>query len=258
MFGEGKRGAIALEPYSDTEALLGASTTPDDDAIESPSSSTSIDLDQSEVEVDMRKKMINSLLMFLFKMVIDIAAPLIIYHNLKHYVPVLVAIMVSSTPPLIMVIVTFLYKRKIDIMGCLCIFGFVFSSIVAISTGDVRLVMLRDSTIGCIIGLCFLFSLIPIKTKRFTNLPLQFLFYAQFLDGLPPVSWKDELGHQYTLSRADWQYTYVPYVRAFCFYTTVLWGIVLETEFVIKVTMIQSSLTIDQVVSCGSAKGTSK
>jgi hypothetical protein len=259
MFGGDKLkpGAISLDSYSDTEALFRASTTlDDDDDIESQSmrSSTSIDLDQSVVEADVRKKMINRLLLFLFKTVVDIAAPLIIYHNLKHHVPVLVAIMMSSTPPLVLVIVIFIYKRTIDVMGCLCIFGFAFSSIVAISTGDVRLVMLRESTMTCIVGFCFLFTSIPIKTKRFSNRPLQFLFYAQLLDSLPPVSWKDELGHHYTLRRADWQYTYVPYVRAFCFYTTILWGVILETEFVIKVIMIQSSLTIDQVVSYVSAK----
>ncbi|KAG2173537.1 hypothetical protein INT44_007128 [Umbelopsis vinacea] len=259
MFGEDKRkrGAIALDAYSDTEALLESSTTLDDDDIESQSRPTSIEVDQSVTEGDVRKKMKKSLLFFLFKMVVDIAAPLIIYHNLKHYVPVLVAIMMSSTPPLILVIVIFIYKRKIDIMGCICIFGFAFSSIVAISTGDVRLVMLRESSIGCIIGLCFLFTLLPIKTKRFSNRPLQMVFYAQFLEGLPAVSWKDELGHQYTLSRADWQYTYVPYVRAYCFYTTLLWGVVLEIEFAIKVMMIQSTLTIDQVVNYGSIVMTS-
>lgn len=255
MFGghKPKTGAIVLDPYSDTEALLGASTIPNDDDIEPQGwrSSTSIDFNQSTetTEVDVRKKMRRSLLVFLFKMVVDIAAPLIIYHNLKTHVPVLVAIMVSSTPPLVLVIVIFIYKRKIDIMGCLCIFGFAFSTIVAISTGDVRLVMLRESSMTCVIGLVFLLTLIPIKTKRFRNRPLQFLFYSEFVDGLPSVSWKDELGHQYTLGRAEWQYTYVPYVRACCFYTTLLWGVVLEAEFIIKIIMIKSSLTIDQVVS---------
>lgn len=255
MFGRHnpKPGAIALDPYSDTEALLGASAIPDDDDIEPQGglSSTSINFNQSTEtkEVDARKKMMKSLLMFLFKMVVDIAAPLIIYHNLKTHVPVLVAVMMSSTPPLVLVIVIFIYKRKIDIMGCLCVFGFAFSTIVAISTGDVRLVMLRESSMTCVIGLFFLFTLIPIKTKRFSNRPLQFLFYSEFVDGLPSVSWKDELGQQYTLGRAEWQYTYVPYVRACCFFTTLLWGVIMETEFIIKVIMIKSSLTIDQVVS---------
>jgi hypothetical protein len=255
MFGghNSKQGAIALDSYSDNEALLGVSTLPDDDDIEPQGwrSSTSIDFDPSTetTDVDARKKMMRSLFMFLFKMVVDIAAPLIIYHNLKTHVPVLVAVMMSSTPPLVLVIVIFIYKRKLDIMGCLCIFGFAFSTIVAISTGDVRLVMLRESSMTCVIGLVFLFTLIPIKTKRFRNRPLQFLFYSEFVDGLPSVSWKDELGHPYTLGRADWQYTYVPYVRAYCFFTTLLWGVILETEFIVKVIMIKSSLTIDQVVS---------
>ncbi|KAH8549904.1 hypothetical protein BGW37DRAFT_501203 [Umbelopsis sp. PMI_123] len=246
-------GQIALDPYSDTEALLSPSPTDDPYDIETQSIRSSASIDMNEMTgLENSGKGIRMLLSFIAKMVIDIAVPLIIYHNLKHHTSLIVALMVSSIPPLLLVIGMFIYKRKIDIMGCLAVFGFIISAIFALITGDARMVLLRDSSITCIIGICFLLTLIPIRTEHFNNRPVQFIFYAQILEGHPPIIWKDGKGDEYSLSYADWQYTYVPYVRKYSIYSTIAWGLMLEIEFLIKVILITSNLTIDQVVNYGS------
>ncbi|KAH8549903.1 hypothetical protein BGW37DRAFT_501201 [Umbelopsis sp. PMI_123] len=203
------------------------------------------------MEEEDKKAMLRSFIFFMLTMVVDIGLPLAIYYGMKNHTSLIVALMVSSIPPLLLVIGKFIYKRKVDIMGCLFVLGFVLSGVFALVTGDARLVLLRDSSVTCVVGFCFLVTLIPIQTKRFNNRPLQFLFYAQIIEALSPVTWKDEQGNQYTLTRADWLYTYVPYIRKYSIMTTVLWGVLLEAEFIVKVILITSSLTTDQVVNYG-------
>ncbi|KAG2173538.1 hypothetical protein INT44_007129 [Umbelopsis vinacea] len=207
-------------------------------------------MDRPLTEED-KKAMLRGFMFFLLTMVVDIGFPLAIYYGMKNYTSLIVALMVSSIPPLLLVIGKFIYSRKVDIFGCLFVLGFILSGVFALATGDARLVLLRDSSVTCVVGFCFLLTLIPIKTKRFNNRPLQFLFYAQIIENLSPVTWKDEQGNKYTLSRADWLYTYVPYLRTYAIATTVLWGVLLEAEFITKVILITSSLTIDQVVNYG-------
>lgn len=209
----------------------------------------SIEAQDPPIDFEDRKAMLRSFLFFLATMVVDIAFPLAIYYGMKNHTALIVALMVSSIPPLMLVIGKFIYNRKVDIMGCLFVLGFILSGTFALITGDARLVLLRDSSVTCVVGLCFLVTLIPIRTKRLNIRPLQFLFYAQIIESLSPITWQDEQGNEYTLSRADWLYTYVPYIRKYSIITTVLWGCLLEAEFIVKVILITSSLTTDQVVS---------
>jgi hypothetical protein len=207
------------------------------------------ELSDEDQQREDRKKMGKSFLFFLATMVVDVGLPLGIYYGMKPHTPIIVALVVSSIPPLLLVIGRFIWKRKVDLIGCLFVLGFILSGIFALATGDARLVLLRDSSVTCVIGLCFLITLIPIRTKSVKLRPLQFLFYSEFIANLSPMTWKDEEGNEYTLSRADWLYTYVPYIRKYSVISTILWGVLLESEFIVKIVLIESSLSIDQVVS---------
>ncbi|KAJ2958885.1 hypothetical protein NQZ79_g5586 [Umbelopsis isabellina] len=209
------------------------------------------DLTDEEQQRDDRKKMGKSFLWFLATMVIDVGLPLGIYYGMKPHTSLIVALVVSSIPPLLLVIGRFIWKRKVDLIGCLFVLGFILSGIFALATGDARLVLLRDSSVTCVVGLCFLLTLIPIQTKSVKLRPLQFLFYSEFIANLSPMTWKDEEGNEYTLSRADWLYTYVPYIRKYSVLSTIIWGVLLETEFIVKIILIESSIDIDQVVNIG-------
>jgi drug/metabolite transporter (DMT)-like permease len=233
---------------SDTESYVRPASVSDQNNPQAIEPFVPSKMDRPLTEED-KKAMVRGFMFFLLTMVVDIGFPLGIYYGMKNYTSLIVALMVSSIPPLLLVIGKFIYKRKVDILGCLFVVGFVLSGIFALVSGDARLVLLRDSSVTCVVGACFLLTLIPIKTKRFNNRPLQFLLYAQIIESLSPVTWRDEQGHEYTLSRADWLYTYVPYIRTYSIATSALWGVVLEVEFIIKVILITSSLTTDQVVS---------
>jgi hypothetical protein len=201
------------------------------------------------VQLQNRKDMLKGFLLFMGSMVIDIGLPLGIYYGMSGHVSPIVALFVSSIPPLLFVIGKFIYLRKIDLMGCLFVFGFVLSGIFALASGDARLVLLRDSSITCVTGLCFLITLIPVRTKRIVFLPLSFYIFAQMLGGTERINWKDEQGNEFSLSKSDWMFVYVPWVRLYGYVSTVAWGVMLECEFIAKVIMIKSSLTIDQIVS---------
>jgi hypothetical protein len=198
------------------------------------------------------KDLLKGLALFFGSLVIDVGLPLGIYYGMRNHTSVIVALFVSCIPPLLFVIGKFIYFRKVDVMGCLFVFGFILSGIFALATGDPRLVLLRDSSVTCITGLCFLVTLIPIRTKRIVILPLSFLIFAQMLGGTDRIEWVDENGVEYSLSKPDWMFTYVRWVRLYGYVSTTTWGALLLCEFIAKVIMIQSSLTIDQIVSVSS------
>lgn len=195
------------------------------------------------------KDLLKGVALFIASLVIDVGIPLGIYYGMKGHTSIIAALFVSSIPPLLFVIGKFIYYRKVDVMGCLFVLGFVLSGIFALATGDPRLVLLRDSSITCVTGLCFLLTLIPIRTKRMVIMPLSFLIFAQMLGGTERIEWKDEEGVQYSLSKSDWMWTNVRWVRIYGYVSTATWGTILMCEFIVKVIMIKSSLTMDQIVS---------
>ncbi|KAI9285911.1 hypothetical protein BC943DRAFT_305056 [Umbelopsis sp. AD052] len=187
--------------------------------------------------------------MFLGALAIDIGLPLGIFYAMKPHTSIIAALLVSSIPPLLFVIAKFIYYRRIDVLGCLCCFGFILAGIFALATGDPRLVLLRDSSITCVTGVCFLLTLIPIRTKRINIMPLSYLVFCQIFGGGDRIEWTDEQGAEYSLSKPDWMFTYVRWVRLYAYVTTATWGVILIAEFIAKIIMIKSTLTIEEVVS---------
>jgi hypothetical protein len=211
--------------------------------------------DMQFVQLQNGKDLLKGLALFIANLVIDVGIPLGIYYGMKDHTSIIAALFVSSIPPLLFVIGKFIYYRKVDVMGCLFVLGFVLSGIFALATGDPRLVLLRDSSITCVTGLCFLLTLIPIRTKRMVIMPLSFLIFAQMLGGTERIEWKDEEGVQYSLSKPDWMWTHVRWVRIYGYVSTATWGTILMCEFIVKIIMIKSSLTIDQIVSQYTGEG---
>ncbi|KAG1062436.1 hypothetical protein G6F42_027427 [Rhizopus arrhizus] len=119
----------------------------------------------------------------------DVGLPLAVYYILKIWLSVLVALILSGIPPLLRVLYVFWKKRHIDILGCIFVFSFILSAVLSIISGDVRLTLLRDSTVTAVISLMFFFTLIPLKTRWFTIRPMIFLFSQQMMSEQPPVEW---------------------------------------------------------------------
>ncbi|KAF7725279.1 hypothetical protein EC973_000289 [Apophysomyces ossiformis] len=182
---------------------------------------------------------------------IDIGLPLALYYVLKMYINILIALIISGIPPLLNVLFTFWRRRKVDILGCIFVISFIISAVLTLISGDARVALLRESTTTALIGTMFVVTLIPLETRWLTIRPLTFLIGHQMMSEMPKVEWLDSNGERQAMDRMDWAWQYVRRFRLSCYLTTSLWGFFLLAEFVAKVIMIKSTLTIDQIVLYG-------
>ncbi|ORZ18511.1 hypothetical protein BCR42DRAFT_411016 [Absidia repens] len=189
---------------------------------------------------------------FAVLLIVDIGLPLALYYILKNYISQLLALVLSGIPPLLHVIISFIIKRRIEVIGCICIFSFVLSGILTLVSGDARLALLRDSTTSAVIALFFLVTLIPLETRWFKLYPLTFLVVQQMLSELPPLEWTDYEGQHHSLNRPEFYWTYMPDFRRHNFIYTALWGSTLMLEFIIKVILIEATtLSVDIIMLSG-------
>ncbi|KAL9546302.1 hypothetical protein PS6_007743 [Mucor atramentarius] len=158
------------------------------------------------------------------------------------------ALIISGIPPLLHVFYVFWKKRRIDVLGCIFVAGFIISAVLSAISGDARLTLLRDSTVTAVVSVLFLLTLIPISTKWFTVRPIVFLFTQQLMIEQQPVEWRDKEGNDKSMQRSEWIWHISAFYRKFCYVTCGAWGVLLMAEFVAKVIMIKSTLTIDQIV----------
>jgi hypothetical protein len=182
---------------------------------------------------------------------IDAGLPLAIYYLCKQWLSQLVALIISGIPPLLHVIYVFWKRRRIDLLGCIFVIAFILSAVLSIISGDIRLAMLRDSTVTAVVSLLFLVTLIPLRTKWFTVRPLIFLISQQMMAGMPSTTWTDANGEKHELDRMEWVWLNCSVYRKYCYALSAIWGVLLMAEFVAKVIMIQSTLSVDQVVLYG-------
>ncbi|KAL0140662.1 hypothetical protein V8B55DRAFT_1509395 [Mucor lusitanicus] len=165
----------------------------------------------------------------------DVGLPLAVYYILKIWLSVLIALILSGIPPLLRVFYVFWKKRHIDILGCVFVFSFILSAVLSVISGDVRLTLLRDSTVTAVISLMFFVTLIPLKTRWFTLRPM--IFYKQ--------------GEHQSMEKMEFLWQNVPVYRRYCYILDAIWGFVLLGEFLAKVIMIKSSLDIDHIILYG-------
>ncbi|ORX59578.1 hypothetical protein DM01DRAFT_1333043 [Hesseltinella vesiculosa] len=199
-----------------------------------------------------RKMVMLQLVHFLATMIVDVGLPLMLYYVLKDHTSQLVALIVSGVPPLVWVIFKFIWYRKVDALGCLFVVCYALSAVLSVISGDARLALLRDSSVTCVVSVMFLFSLLPIRTRWFRLQPLTYLFGNQMVGGaLPDVRWTDQTGNAHEQPMFEFFWDHVQIFRRYNYTLTLLWGIILMAEFVAKIIMIESSLTIDQIVLIG-------
>ncbi|KAI9256230.1 hypothetical protein BY458DRAFT_519429 [Sporodiniella umbellata] len=201
-----------------------------------------------------KEKMIASFVMFrpLFIMlIIDVGLPLAIFYILKMYISILIALILSGIPPLLHVIYTFIKRRKLDVLGCIFVVSYTVSAVLSLITGDVRLTLLRDSTVTALISVMFFVTLIPLKTRWFEVLPMVYLISQQMFAKLEPITWVDAEGKERTRPVMEFCWEHVRVFRRYFYIITAAWSVLLMGEFVAKVVMIQSTLSVDQVVLYG-------
>ncbi|KAI8069567.1 hypothetical protein BC940DRAFT_254542 [Gongronella butleri] len=197
-----------------------------------------------------RKKLVRQQLMhFAIMIVVDVGIPLALYYGLRNVTSQLVALLVSGIPPALFVIFTFIVRRQIDALGCLFVFCYIFSAILSIISGDARLAMLRDSTITCVISCAFFISLVPIRTRWFDMRPLTYMFGLQMVGTMLPLAkWTDKDGEKHEQIMFEFLWDHVKVFRWHNYIMTGLWAIALMGEFVAKLIMIESTLSVDDIV----------
>ncbi|KAI8073416.1 uncharacterized protein B0P05DRAFT_588700 [Gilbertella persicaria] len=222
--------------------------------MESPSSST-ISLEPKQAKKLTFKERLKVYISYtrplFYLFLFDIGLPLALYYILKIWLSVLIALIISGIPPLLRVIYVFWKRRQVDILGCIFVISFILSAVLSVISGNVRLALLRDSTTTALISVMFFITLIPIRTKWFTVRPIVFMASQQIMAERPPIVWTDKNGEEHTTELMEMIWIHVHEYRKFCYIINALWAVFLMAEFVAKVIMIESSLTVDQIVLYG-------
>ncbi|KAJ3002809.1 hypothetical protein HKX48_002094 [Thoreauomyces humboldtii] len=152
----------------------------------------------------------------------NIVAPIVLYYVVKEYTSLIAAILISSIPPVVYAVYTFLLDRRLEFTGCIIILSFVATLIVAKATDNVRILLLKDSIVMLFMGSCFLFTLLPIRTKDGERRrPLIFTMAA-----------KSDPERQETL------WTTLPWFRSLLTTLTWLWGLGMTAEFAAKLVVV--------------------
>ncbi|KAF0458452.1 membrane protein [Gigaspora margarita] len=113
------------------------------------------------------------------KLLINIIIPALLYYLLTRHTKLshIEVLIISGIPSTIFTIYNFIFNRRADFMGIIPIFGFIIgiiSEVVAYSTNNEQLFLLKKALFTCAFALLHFITLIPIKIKSFEMRPLQF------------------------------------------------------------------------------------
>ncbi|KAG2175955.1 hypothetical protein INT44_000433 [Umbelopsis vinacea] len=181
---------------------------------------------------------------------VDVIMPIILYYSLRSSVSQLAALLISSAPPAVMSIIEIVWYRTINPLGLVIIFGFVISAAISVIDGNPRVLLLRESIVTCATGLLFLLSMIPFRYKNWTSKPLTYGVTRQMMSLLPPVKYVYQ-GEVVEESRFEFCWRWSPVFKRGMLTMNAAWGVILILEFVAKLAMYFSSLTVDQMVTYG-------
>lgn len=142
------------------------------------------------------------------------------------------------------------WYRSVDPLGLVIIFGFVISAVISVIDGNPRVLLLRESIVTCATGVLFLLSMIPFRIGKWSNKPLVYGVSKQMMSLLPPVKYvyKGEVVEE---SRLEFCWRWSTVFKRGMLFLNAAWGVLLILEFVAKLIMYFSSLTVDQMVLYG-------
>lgn len=156
---------------------------------------------------------------------------ILIYQLVKHFTSAsdVIALTLSAVPALIGTIITLIRQRSIDVLGAFTLITIVASIGLTFMTGDVKILLIRESLLTVLFGVICLISLLFPK-------PIWFYIIRYFTVGN-----NAEQMHAYNTA---WKFrSFRNYIRT----VTILWGIVYTIEFLIRLVMVYT-LTISQVL----------
>jgi len=217
---------------------------------------------------------------FLLTILIDVILPLAIFFSIQKYIKPVYALLVASSPPLLMVTIKAIFYRTFDALGFIVFITFAISAIVAIITKNPIILLLEKSLVTGIISLIFATTLIPFHCchRRCRLRPLAYYFYQDLVPttrtqiglpenifneeeedqiddsysqlkeelSLPKLSNKQEVAQVY-----EWIYTHCSSFRISCYIITSIWAVGFFLEFFARLTLIIIHLSVNKIVIYG-------
>ncbi|KAI8378339.1 hypothetical protein BD560DRAFT_325355 [Blakeslea trispora] len=188
----------------------------------------------------------------------SIGFPILLYQLLKPRLGQVLAMIVASCPPLMIVITRMLKTKKIDILGLVAGISFLISGIISIAQPSEAVSSICESLVPLLIGVFCLLSLIPIKVGSFELRPLIF----QITNQLMPRTEASEKLHENDEQRLknkendkskilNWVYTHMAIFRNDLRILTACWGSVLIVGFVVKVIIASTNTDISKAQNFG-------
>lgn len=213
---------------------------------------------------------------FVITVLIDIVLPLIIFFTLQKRIKPVYALLVASSPPLLMVIVKALWFWTFDALGFLVFISFALSAVVAIITRNPIVLLLEKSLVTGILSVIFAGTLIPLHCchRRCRLRPLGYYFYQDLVPtnraqvGLPENAFNDDehqANDQYAQLKEEvvlpklsekeevalvyeWMYTHCSSFRLACYTLTIVWSIGFFLEFLARLSLILLHLPVNKIV----------
>ena len=165
---------------------------------------------------------------------LDVVVPIVVYQAMVQLfgVPRVPALVVSGAFPAVNVVRRYVRDRRVDPIGVIVLLSILVGAAVSLVSGSEKLTLLRESFLTAAFGVAFLASLAIGK-------PIMFLLIRQF------VAQEDDR----RLAEWDALWRDEPEFRRVMRQMTAMWGIVLLSEFGLKVLMIET-LSTDVVQAC--------
>ncbi|CAO3594591.1 unnamed protein product [Absidia cylindrospora] len=167
-----------------------------------------------------------------YMVVMNAALPIALYYILKSHIPAVWALVLSSTPTILSVIVQAIFMRRVDSIGIAVIFGFILSVILASTNGDPKLLLLRESFVTAGVGVVCAVTLIPLRIRSFVMKPVLY-YLARDLIPLRPVEFKDPVTRP-PQKRILFYWNHSPFLRRHLRILTAIDIVILELEFGLK------------------------
>ncbi|GAA5795532.1 hypothetical protein EDC94DRAFT_166805 [Helicostylum pulchrum] len=176
--------------------------------------------------------------------IMNAAIPIALYYVLKPHLPAVWALVLSTTPTIISVIVQAIFMKRIDSIGVGVIFGFILSVVLAVLNGDPRMLLMRESFITAGVGVACAITLLPIRYKSFVLKPVLY-YLANDLIPLEPIYFLDIT--KPPQARMDFYWNNSKFCRFHFRLLTAIDVVILEIEFGLKLFYILN-FDIDTVV----------
>ncbi|CAO0801661.1 unnamed protein product [Mucor circinelloides] len=196
----------------------------------------------------------------------SIGLPILLYQLLKPRLGQVVAMIIASCPPLVIVISRMIKSRTLDVLGFVAGVSFLITGIISIAQPSPAVSSICESIAPLLIGVFCILSLFPIKIGTFELRPLVFQITNQLMPR-PPVDEKlaeqdeqrlqQQQQHQQKQQINDksktlnWVYTHMAKVRNDLRILTACWGTMLIVGFIIKAIIASTNTDISKAQNFG-------